>query len=146
MKEQFVTYEIALKLKKLGFDEFCFAHYINGDLITKTAILKSSTMQYYQQNNINPSNQYKDKKCTAPLWQQVIDWFRNKYNLLIDSPKLDELNIGKWSVKITSLDKSTVLEEFVDQPYWRLYRCFRTYEEAREQAILKAIELIKNKN
>ena len=72
MKEQFVSYEIALKLKELGFDEFCFAHYCDGDLITKTAILKSSTMQYYQQNNINPSNQYKDKKCTAPLWQQVI--------------------------------------------------------------------------
>ena len=27
MKKQFVTYEIALKLKKLGFDEECFGYY-----------------------------------------------------------------------------------------------------------------------
>ena len=137
MKEQFVSYEIALKLKELGFDAGCLGDYYiipsdktpnpNGEFLG----LKYEDVSSYT------------KLVSAPLWQQVIDWFRNKYNLLIDSPKLDELNIGKWSVKITSLDKSTVLEEFVDQPYWRLYRCFRTYEEAREQAILKAIELIK---
>ena len=90
MKNQFVTYEIALKLKELGFDEYCFAHYCNGDLITKTAILKSSTMQYYQQNNINPSNQYKDKKCTAPLWQQAIDWCDSK-GLLVGTIVVDNL-------------------------------------------------------
>ena len=34
MKEQFVTYEIALKLKELGFDEPCIAYYFNryGDV------------------------------------------------------------------------------------------------------------------
>lgn len=31
MKEQFVTYEIALKLKELGFDEKCF-YYFNVKL------------------------------------------------------------------------------------------------------------------
>ena len=93
------------------------------------------------QNNINPNGQYKHQNCTAPLWQQAIDWFRNKYKLLIDSPELDKWNIGKWSVKITSLDKSIVLEEYVGQPYWRMYRCFRTYEEAREKSILRAIKL-----
>ena len=29
MKDQFVTYEIALKLKELGFDEECFAYYLD---------------------------------------------------------------------------------------------------------------------
>ena len=71
MREQFCSYEIALKLKELGFDEDCFAHYCNGDLITKTAILKSSTMLYYRQDNINPYQQYAHKNCTAPLWQQA---------------------------------------------------------------------------
>ena len=135
MKNQFVTYEIALKLKELGFDEFCFAHYCNGDLITKTAILKSSTMQYYQQNNINPSNQYKDQKCTAPLWQQAIDWLREKYNIHIYIDFYD----GLYGFAI-KLNKE------------KLYnRCgsfepgFKNYPEAREQAILKCIELLKNK-
>ena len=28
MKEQFVTYEIALAMKELGFDEHCLTHYM----------------------------------------------------------------------------------------------------------------------
>jgi hypothetical protein len=32
MEEQFVTYEIALKLKELGFDEECFAIFFKGIL------------------------------------------------------------------------------------------------------------------
>ena len=31
MKEQFVTYNIALKLKELGFDEECLAYYIDPE-------------------------------------------------------------------------------------------------------------------
>lgn len=149
MKEQFVPYEIALKLKELGFDELCFAHYVNGDLITKTAILKSSTMQYYQQNNINPSNQYKDKKCTAPLWQQVIDWFREKHNIHIEIELTDNTMQFYYQYCIVdSKNRECHDEDMIDQAT-RIYNYnekFNTFYEAREQAILKAIELIKNKN
>ena len=130
MKEQFVTYEIALKLKELGFDEDCIGRFFMGIF----------------QQEFSPENYpYKEvNSFHCPLWQQVIDWLREKYNLLIHSPKLDEWNDGKWCVKIESLDKSIILEEHVGQPYWRIYRCFKTFEESREQVILKAIELIKN--
>ena len=134
MKEQFVTYEIALKLKELGFDEECLTAFSDDKYHDLLHLCENHT----EGNFTIELFQYGIK---APLWQQVIDWFRNRYNLLIDSPKLDVWNIGKWSVKMTSIDKSIVLEEHVGQPYWRIYRCFRTYEEAREQAILKAIEL-----
>ena len=134
MKEQFVTYEIALKLKELGFDEFCFAHYFNGDLITKTAILKSSTMQYYQQNNINPSNQYKDKNCTAPLWQQVIDWFREVKNI----------NVEVWYDNTQDDGFPWLYEIYIDnKEHQHDGSYYDSFYEAREQAILKAIELIK---
>ena len=151
MEEQFVTYEIALKLKELGFNKPCLASYYtddernyakDGTYDCRQKISSSIDFDPFKEEfdnfYINSNETY---YVSAPLWQQVIDWFREKYNLLIDSPKLDEWNIGKWSVKITSLDKSIILEEYVGQPYWRIYRCFRTYEEAREQAILKAIEL-----
>ena len=134
MKEQFVTYEIALKLKELGFDEICFAHYSDGDLITKTAILKSSTMQYYQQNNINPSNQYKDKKCTAPLWQQVIDWLRESKNIVMEVWYDNTQNDGfSWLYEIYINNK----EHEHNGSY------YDSFYEAREAAILKAIEIIK---
>ena len=132
MKEEFVTYEIALKLKELGFNEECFGYYhVNEGYIKGYAFC-------YSENSSNS-----DYSILAPLWQQVIDWFREKYKLLIDSPKLDEWNAGKWSVKLESLDKKIILEEHVGQPYWRIYRGFDSYEKAREQAILKAIELCK---
>ena len=132
MKEQFVTYEIALKLKELGFDEYCFAHYCNEDLITKTAILKSSTMQYYQQNNINPSNQYKDQKCTAPLWQQVIDWFREVKNIIVEV----------WYDNTQDDGFSWLYEIYIDNnEHQHDGSYYDSFYEAREQAILKAIEL-----
>jgi hypothetical protein len=87
MTEEFVDYQTAFDMKSLGFDEFCFAHYCNGDLITKTAILKSSTMQYYKQSNINPSNQYQN--CTAPLYQQAFRWMYQKLGLEKASMPLD---------------------------------------------------------
>lgn len=121
IQNQFVTYKIALALRELGFNKECLAGYTNNK-------------KFY----LNP-NYFID--IQAPLWQQAIDFFRGKYNLLIDSPKPDEWNDGKFSVKITSLDKFIVLEECVGQPYWKVYRCFKTYYEAREQAILKCIEL-----
>ena len=73
MNKEFLSYELAIKLKQLGFDELCFAHYFNGDLITQKAILTSSSMQHYQQDNINPTNQYKDKVCTAPTIYQTLN-------------------------------------------------------------------------
>ena len=32
MEKEFVTYEIALELKQLGFDEPCFGYYVDGEL------------------------------------------------------------------------------------------------------------------
>lgn len=79
MKEQFVSYEIALKLKELGFDEPClsiFAKDLNFNL----------TM--FGQKFDNKIETSKDFACDihledvlCPLWQQVIDWFREKHNV-----------------------------------------------------------------
>ena len=33
IEEQFVTYEIAIKLKQLGFNEVCLAHWIGDNLV-----------------------------------------------------------------------------------------------------------------
>ena len=87
MKEQFVTYEIALALKELGFDEPCFATYyggnnelhgfpladMGGELIVDTLEDPATTFKYAWQNN----KVHKYVIC-APLWQQVIDWCDSK--------------------------------------------------------------------
>ncbi len=62
MKDQFVPYEIALKLKELGFDEPCFG--------------------FYDDNNSPIAGNY---PCLgynrAPLYQQAFQFLRDKFNL-----------------------------------------------------------------
>ena len=65
MKEQFVTYEQALALKELGFDEPCLAIYSFKDL--RIGIFSNLSSAY---NTI-----------LAPLYQQAFRWFREKYDL-----------------------------------------------------------------
>jgi hypothetical protein len=136
MESLFVPYEIALELKELGFDEPCFAHYCNGDLITKTAILKSSTMLYYQQNNINPNNQYKHQNCTAPLYQQAFRWFREKYKLN------SQIAFCEYSIESCNSWKYT-FDNPTGQQYWDGE--FNTYEEAELECLIRLIEMAKNK-
>ena len=62
MKKEFVTYELAVKLKALGFDEECLSYYFNKQLSfgSKTAY---------------------GEVVEAPLFQQAFRWFREKYKL-----------------------------------------------------------------
>ena len=67
MKDLFVTYEQALDLKELGFDEPCLGFYstLYDLMIMKTNGVKSLF----------------DSECLAPLKQQVFKWFRDKHQL-----------------------------------------------------------------
>ena len=62
MEKEFVTYELAVKLKALGFDEECLSYYFNKQLSfgSKTAY---------------------GEVVEAPLYQQAFRWFREKYKL-----------------------------------------------------------------
>jgi hypothetical protein len=58
MEKEFVTYEIALKLKELGFEEECLAYFEDKELTLGRL-----------------SSVGKKRYLIAPLWQQAIDWF-----------------------------------------------------------------------
>lgn len=78
MKEQFVTYEIALKLKELGFDKKCFGYFgIQNEVEIEISY------------NSNP-NLIRRNFISAPLWQQVIDWCDSK-GLLVGTIIVDNL-------------------------------------------------------
>lgn len=70
MEEQFVPFELAVKLKELGFDEVCIMgynrekkFYLNGWKLDKNVGFKitANTGRY-----------------PAPLWQQAFDWCFNQ--------------------------------------------------------------------
>jgi hypothetical protein len=132
MKEQFVTYEIALKLKKLGFDEPCLGYYhINQN--------------YPDGYSFTMGEDTRTSDCTvkAPLYQQAIDWFRGKYRIDIHitfkhqkGNKIDGINSVYYDIEIYRLRGGDAWKEY------NFNQISDNYHYSREQAILKAIELV----
>ena len=139
IRNQFCSYEIALKLKELGFDEKCIASYY-------TNIKENNTAKYDVRKKLNASFDYnaftdeddsgyirnsdKEYYISVPLWQQCIDWFRKKYEISIEILYEGGLHSDtfEYSYQIFSNYSIPKSEKM------KYYKC-------REQAILKAIEL-----
>jgi hypothetical protein len=118
MKEQFVSYEIAIKLKEKGFMEECFGfYYYDASFKKYRLVYKESSNDYL--NSIN-----------APLWQQVIDWLREKHNIDISI----ELG-GKLKMYAVFVSGNWIYENSKD-------RMLYSYNEARQAAIEHALTLI----
>lgn len=78
--KEFVTPEIALKLKELGFNEPCLGIYDTDFKLytdSKSEHFESQEKVQYIFGNI------KYKIILAPLWQQVFDWFFDKHGIII---------------------------------------------------------------
>lgn len=89
MKQEFVSYEQAVALKELGFDEECLKYYLqeNGKWVV--------------------SDDYDGGHfVTAPLKQQVFRWFREKYDAHINPtlimPNAYMARYGLWTSKVFS--------------------------------------------
>ena len=122
MEKEFVTYEQALALKDLGFDEPCLASY-------ETAFGRD--IDFELGYIINGPKNY----VLSPLKQQVFRWFREKYKLLgyIDS-STEPYGI-EYSYNINILKEGN--------SWFQLY--IETYEDAENQCIDRLIELVKKK-
>jgi hypothetical protein len=135
MEEEFVPYELALKLKEKGFDETCIAYYNKNGVFYAMGSITGFQRSFFGGfvPNLN-------KKLTAaPLWQQAFDWFREKHNL--------SANI--WSGKISSvfygydvIDMITQ-EAIIDNSNIAGGTCdYSTYYEARTASLEQLIKLI----
>lgn len=122
MNEQFVTYEIAKKLKDLGFNEPCFKYY--DEEIKKTEDFLLETRWGYE---------IKSNYVFAPLWQQAIDWLREKHGLCIEV----EVNIDSFDSFIRKIGKP--LNDY------KRGVLGKSYYEARLKAIEEAIKMIDKK-
>lgn len=74
MNHLFLTFDLALKLKELGFNEECICHF-NTYKQLKGKIIGSYDGDYLKKDK-------HDDSLTAPLWQQAISFFRKKYDLV----------------------------------------------------------------
>lgn len=134
MREQFVTCEIALKLKELGFNEKCFALF---DAYNENNLVYLSDGKNKMGNIMLNSSM--DYSCTAPLWQQALDFLSKTYEIDITF----NINDSPTIIKLFRFTISHYRRLLLLVPYFSRYE-FINKHEAREQAILKAIELIEN--
>lgn len=116
MEKEFIPYELALRLKELGFDEPCFGFYDNG---------------YLNIVNVRNGNMFKTNNgCFAPTFSQAFRWFREKYGLghMINGIGYESfiMNIGGVLHIFNAFD-------------------FETYEEAELACIDKLIEIVESK-
>ena len=134
MKHLFVPFEIALKLKELGFVEPCIAFYSYETSEIYPVMQEPTKGSHFNTGNFLVT-------LRAPLFQQVFDWFREKHNLAgcIDClskefvEAMPEICEKPYRVHITHTIKSgvSVLIEF------------DTYEEAQIACLEKLIEIVK---
>jgi len=121
MTNQFVPYEVAIKMRELGFDEETIKVY--------------DTMGFLQEEQ--EIDELGLEKIPAPLYQQVFKWFREKH---MKSPRF-YIDTNGWYFTITQFTESgssltdSKLAPLAKQDY-------KTYEEAELACINKMLELI----
>ena len=119
MEKQFVTYEIALKLEELGYDDPCFKAYDEKGFLQDEDVMDALKLI----------------KVLAPLWQQAIDWLRKRHNMWIIISKKNDHFENEIDFRIIPNRGDSIYNDE-----------FKSFRKAREKAILKALSLLNKHN
>jgi hypothetical protein len=131
MEKEFVHYELALRMKQLGYkkegvDEDCFAFYDEEEYLFTVR----------EQDDID------EEWLIAPTFSQAFRWFREKYGLFSSEVYDRGLDNGKlpiihsYSFRILNLNN---FEDFYGDT-------FDIYEEAELACLEKLIEIVEQTN
>ena len=140
MKKEFVPYELAVKLKTLGFDEPCFGYYVDGELrgINLGIEELGGIEPYYQRFGFHIlSNHDIDNPnkivVTAPTFSQAFRFFREKHNLVFNFISYNIVKPKEYHWSITWNDEA------------KAGGIVKTYEEAELECLIKLIEIVNTK-
>lgn len=124
--KDFVTYEQALELAKLNFNEKCFGYYgLENELYIEISC------------NLD-SNLTRRNFIAAPTFSQAFRWFREKHDLHSCVAPVYEDEISKVIVYWFWIQG---FDSFEDEDI-----NYKTPEEAELNCLLKLIEIVKTKN
>lgn len=128
MKEEFVPYEIALALKKLGFNEPCLAYY--------EGFGKSNN--FYINKIIDGAKNH----TLVPLYQQAFRYFKDVHNLgnYLLPKKVNHKTKWKYQILFLRNVSSDHLPMQLEPS-----KLFESYEDAELECLKKLIEICKNK-
>lgn len=118
MKDIFVTYNIALTLKKLGFNLPCLAKFCKYNPQDNFELFPESQDFFKGYFNTCSNEEYIDSdKVAAPTWDQAIEWLKSK-NVLV-APRWDGWEYGAYE-----------WDDFI-------------YCDTKEEGIIKGLEILK---
>jgi hypothetical protein len=127
MEKEFVPYELAVKLKTLGFDEPCLGYYTHNEKLCS-----------YGSNEINIEYLFCTHKdiyktySLAPTFSQAFRWFRENHGAVCEIIRKEDYNCLEFMGWIYIDDKKININS-----YWRPL----SYEEAELACLEKLIEL-----
>jgi hypothetical protein len=134
MEKEFLPYELALRMKQLGFDEPCFGYYLETKEWTPAS--------YSREGTVYPSNSnLLSDWVAAPTFSQAFRWFREKYFYIsyVCAP-YKEYDEFYFRIRyIGDVLNEGQLESCESQVY-------KTYEEAELACLEKLIEVVEQKN
>ena len=132
MNKDYIPYEQAFELRKIGYDDECTMYYAPGHpegfyLVDATPLTNSHWL-------FTADDQERRKvMCTAPLYQQAFRWFREEHGWVGGIRKL------------SSMGNNKIVGEFYKDDDNSFIMFGETYEECELRALKYLIELFKNK-
>jgi len=131
MNKLFVPYELAAMAKQKGFSDPCFAKFFYPEV-------PENRFRYNTQGT--PMN-YNSEDCgrfiSAPLYQQLVDWFREKHFINIETT----FDFITFDVVIYDFKNNNVVN-IVSSLSDKSQHCFTDWYSALDAAIEQAFKII----
>ena len=152
METEFVPYELALKLKAIGFNEPCFNRFYTKPKSKMFGVDEKG--RHYPMKN-TPKKLYTTGEhftlnystvIAAPLYQQVFRWFREKYSWQHSiEPTKDqhcfELGYNYWIWNHITGEEHHTMPKNRPSGDWE----YETYEKAELACLDRLIEIVESK-
>lgn len=144
MEKEFVTYELALRMKALGFSEVCFTYFIDGFI--QPSINPKDYTYFKEMSEIN-KNMLNFENVLAPTWQSAFNWFGDKYQLY-PSIVVDQTSYPKYAYEIARFignpkdltEKEWYWDDMILSP-----NLYRTTIEAKITCLSKLLSIAEKK-
>ena len=140
MNHLFLPYELSHKLKHKGFNQPCIAYYIfhsegeNEPTFYLNRPKLEGEFEMFFKHNSDPKTKFwknPDAKCSAPMYQQAVDWFNTK-KIHIEI----YCNHSGWGYIITKTNGTTI-KDIEDSIF------FDNQYQAFDKGIQEALKFIK---
>jgi hypothetical protein len=138
LQKDFLNYELALKMKQLGFDEPCM-YYVDEQNNSFIYNFQTHPDEFIEWCGV--------KVISTPTYSQSFKFFREKYNLQSEI----EFRHCEYSFKINfqkladGENPPVMVWHLIDSWLGLNMNLFKTYEEAELECLKKLIEIVKTK-